>query len=455
MSKINYKDLASNILNLIGGSKNVNSLVHCSTRLRFDLYDTSKADVEAIKQLKGVIGVVISPQFQIIIGTDVNEVYESILEQGELQGDGSVPDDVGTKEKKKIGAIFLDFMIGVFSPLVPALTGAGLIKAFFSLFATLGWLSSGSGIYQVFNFAADTVFFFLPVMVAFTTAQKVKCDKMLAVSIVAVTLLPKFTAALAAEAGLEFLGFVIPNYSYSSQIFPAILTVLFLSIIEKNFAKICPKPVRPIFVPVLCVLVVIPVSLLFLSPLGFMAGDVFTNGLLSLHGTVGWIVVAILGALLPFLTAMGMHKPLVPYITVAFATTGFEMINAPAKVAHNISEAGACFAVALKAKDTNTKSTALSAGISAFFGITEPALYGVTLQNKKAMVGVVVSGFVAAAFMGIFSLKSLVLTGTGILGIVQFIDPTNPKNLIVAAIGYILAISVSFIITMLLYKENK
>ena len=191
-----------------------------------------------------------------------------------------------------------------------------------------------------------------------------------------------------------------------------------------------------------------------LSPIGFVLGDYFTNGLLGLYQKVGWIMIAILAALLPFMTAMGMHKPLVPYATATFASVGYEMINAPAKVAHNISEAGVCFAVALKTKDSDLRATATSAGISAFFGITEPALYGVTLQNKKAMISVVISSFIAASFMGIFKLKSLVLTGTGILGIVQFIDPANTNNIIVAAIGYALAISISFIITLILYKEK-
>lgn len=453
MSENKYKILAEKILNLIGGSKNVNSLVHCSTRLRFNLKDSKKVDVEALKALPGVLGIANNAQFQVIIGQDVEEVYNELLKLGKLDGGGTVPDEVPS-ENKNIGQVVLDFLIAIFAPLVPAMTGAGMLKAFMSLFATLGWISKDSGIYNLLTYTGDAIFYFLPILVAYTTAKKMKCDSILAAGLVGLTIFPKFTAAIAVEGGMQLFGITVPNYTYSSQIFPAILTVIFLSYVEKYTKKIMPKSLRAVMVPLICGLIVVPISVLVLSPIGFVLGDYFTNGLLGLYQKVGWIMIAILAALLPFMTAMGMHKPLVPYATATFASVGYEMINAPAKVAHNISEAGVCFAVALKTKDSDLRATATSAGISAFFGITEPALYGVTLQNKKAMISVVISSFIAASFMGIFKLKSLVLTGTGILGIVQFIDPANTNNIIVAAIGYALAISISFIITLILYKEK-
>ncbi len=454
MSQNKYQILAEEILNHIGGSENVNSLVHCSTRLRFSLKNSQNIDVEAVKTIPGVLGVINNAQFQIVIGQDVEEVYNELIKLGNFECGGTVPDKE-TTEKKKLGQVFLAFLIDIFAPLVPAMTGAGMLKAFMTLFATLGWVSKDSGVYTLLTLTGDAIFYFLPVMVAYTTAKRMKCDQILAVGLVGLTILPKFASAIAAEGGLQFLGFTIPNYTYSSQIFPAIITVIFLSYVEKYAKKIMPKPLRAVMVPVLCALIVVPISVLILSPLGFIMGDYFTNGLLTLYEKVGWIMIAVLAALLPFMTAMGMHKPLVPYITATFASVGYEMINAPAKVAHNISEAGACFAIALKSKNSELKATAASAGISAFFGITEPALYGVTLQNKSAMIGVVISGFVSAAFMGIFKLRSLVLTGTGILGIVQFIDPENASNIVIAAIGYVMSISISFVITLISYKENK
>lgn len=460
MAKKNYKQIAQEVLEKIGGPSNVKYLEHCSTRLRFNLLENARADVDGIKAIKGVMGVVVNAQFQVIIGQDVTEVYDEIIKLG-IHAGGQVADDPSETaadrkaEKVGIGSRILDFMIGVFNPLVPAITGAGLLKTIVTLAVTAGWMTKDSGVYSVLYYAADAAFYFLPIMVAVTTASKLGCDKIIATVIVGLSLLPSFTSLLAGEAGVTFLGITVPNYSYSSQIFPAILTVLFLAVVEKNFRKICPKAVRIVFVPVVCFLVVAPVSLIVLSPLGFKMGEIFTNALLTLHDSFGWIIVAILGAILPFLTAAGMHKPLVPYATAAFASTGYDYINAPAKVAHNISEAGACFAVALKTKDKEYKSAAFSAGISAFFGISEPALYGVTLQNKKAMLGVVGSGLISAAFMSLFHLRSTSLMGTGILGLPQFIDPANSGNIIIAVIGYAMAIVLSFLFTFILYKDEE
>lgn len=461
MPKKNYAQIAQDVLKKIGGPSNVKYLEHCSTRLRFNLHDTAKADVDGIKAIPGVIGVVVNAQFQVVIGQDVTEVYDEIVKLGVHAG-GLVPDDPDENAavpaggtKVSLGAKILDFMIGIFNPLVPAITGAGLVKTIITLAVTAGWMSSDSGVYSVLYYAADAAFYFLPIMVAVTTASKIGCDRIIAVVIVGLSILPGFTALLGGEGGVSFLGITVPNYTYSSQIFPSILTVLFLALVEKNFRRICPKAVRIVFVPVVCLLVVAPVSMIVLAPLGFKMGEIFTNALLALHDTFGWVIVALLGAILPFLTAAGMHKPLVPYATAAFASTGYDYINAPAKVAHNISEAGACFAVALKTKKKEYRPAAFSAGISAFFGISEPALYGVTLQNKKAMVGVVVSGLLSAAFMSIFQLRSTSLMGTGILGLPQFIDPANPRNLLVAVIGYALSIVISFLVTFVLYQDEE
>lgn len=443
--------LASAILKNIGGAENVNYFEHCSTRLRFTLHDNGKANIEALKATPGVMSVIVNAQFQVVIGNDVVEVYNEVLRLGHLNS-STASSTVTSANKRKVGDVILDFMIGVFNPLVPVICGTGVIKAVLTLFTTFGLVSKDAGLHQLFSYVAEAGFYFLPIMVAYTTAAKLRCNQLVAVAAVGLSILPKMTAAM--EAGITVFGLTVPNYTYSSQIFPAILTVFLLKAIEYYTTKICPKPVRMVIVPVVCMFITAPISMLFLSPLGFKAGELFTNALLAMHETVGWIVVAILGAILPFLTAAGMHKPLVPYATAAFSSVGYEMINAPAKVAHNISEAGACFAVALKSKDEDLRSAALSAGISAFVGISEPALYGVTLQNKKALCGVVISGFISAAFMGIAEVRSVALMGTGILGLPQFIDAERRMNFISAVIGYILALSVSFLITFFLYRDE-
>ncbi|MCD7738910.1 MAG: PTS transporter subunit EIIC [Lachnospiraceae bacterium] len=461
MESKNYEQIAVSILDQVGGFQNVEYFEHNSTRLCFQLVDNEKADVDGVMQIEGVQGVVVNVQFQVIIGQDITRIYDELIELSHNRKD-LLPEDSTKSGRQKVKAIrdkagagFLDFMIGVFNPLVPAITGAGLLKTIVTLLVTAGALTEESGVYSMLYYAADAVFYFLPIMVAVTTATKLRCDRIIATVIVGLSIMPSFTELLAAEEGLTFLGLKVPNYTYSSQIFPAILTVIFLSIVEKNFSKICPKAVKAIFVPIVCFLIVTPVSLIVLSPLGFEIGEVFTNALLSIHGNSARIIVAVLGAIMPFLIAVGMHKLLVPYTTAAFISHGHECIVAPAKVAHNISEAGACFAVALRTKDAEYRSTAFSAGISAFFGISEPALYGVTMTNKKAMGGVVASGLISAAFMGILGLEATTLMGSGILGIVQFIDTDNPSNFMVAIMGYVLALVLSFLFTFILYRDEK
>ena len=329
----------------------------------------------------------------------------------------------------------------------------GGLKTLLTLLTMAGWMDKSSDLYQVMFNIADATFYFLPVMIAYTSATKLKCNKMYAVIIAAVPLLPKLSGLIG--DGLTIFGLTVPNVSYTSQIFPAILSVFALYFVEKYFTKICPKPVRVIFVPVVCFLVVVPLELLFLGPLGYNAGVAFTSCLLALYGSVGWVVVAVLAAVLPFMTAVGMHKALLPYITATYVDPGYDMLNAPAKTAHNISECGACFAVALKSKNPDTKSVALSAAISALFGISEPALYGVTLQNKRAMVGVVTGSFISALVMGIVGVKSFTLMSTCLIGMPQFVDEANPANFIWACVGFAIAIGVSFVVTMVLYRDEE
>ena len=450
---MDYKSSAEQILKLVGGEANVSQFAHCSTRLRLTLKDNSKADLDALKKVPGVMGVVLKGQLQVIIGNNVVEMYDALLALGHLQGVGTVPDDDTPAPKKKVSDLVLDFLIGAFQPLIGVITGGGLIKTLLTLLTMAGWMDKGSDLYQVLFNIADATFYFLPILIAYTSATKLKCNKMYAVTIAAVPLLPKMSSLIA--DGVAIFGLTVPNVSYSSQIFPTILSVLALYFVEKYFTKICPKPVRVIFVPVVCFLVVVPLELTFLGPLGYNFGVVFTNCLLALYGSVGWIVVAILAAALPFMTAIGMHKALLPYVTATFVDPGYDMLNAPAKVSHNISECGACFAVALKSKNPDTKSVALSAAISALFGISEPALYGVTLQNKRAMTGVVSGSFLAALVMGIAGVKSFNLMSTSLLGMPQFVSEADPANFIWACVGFAIAIGVSFAVTFVLYKDEE
>ena len=444
----NYKQTAADVLRLVGGEKNVSQLEHCSTRLRFTLADPGKADVAGLKKTPGVMGVITGgPQCQVVIGNDVIEVYDELLKLGTFQASQAAP--AAAEGKKNIGGIILDYMVGIFQPLVPAIAGAGVLKALLTLCTTFGLLASTDVVYQVFYNVADAALYYLPVLVAFTTATKFRCNKLVAVALAAAMIYPNTATLLATEGGAKFFGLTLQNIGYTGQVFPSILIVIFMSFLEKWCNKWCPKAIRVFFVPMFCFAVGFPVGLLILGPLGYNIGSLLTAAILALYNTLGWLAVALVAAILPFMVSMGMHKALVPYAVASIADPGFDMLYLPASLAHNISEGGACLAVAVKTKDENLRSTAISAGISGLFGITEPALYGVTLQHKSVMKSVVASSFIGGLFIGIMGVKGFAAVGPGIASMAMYIDAENSMNIVWAIVGFVISVVASFVLTLI------
>ena len=448
-----YKSIAQAVLNAIGGDANVSHLEHCSTRLRFSIVDMGKVDKEALKKIKGVMGVVSSGnQCQVVIGNDVIEVYDELVKMGNFQG-GSGKAPVSGGEKKAVGAVVLDFIVGIFQPLIPAIAGAGILKAFLSLFTLIGIMDSTGTLYTVLYNAADAALYFLPILVAVTMSTKLGCNRLVAVAAVGTLILPSITTLLG--EGATLFGFTIQNIAYSYQVFPAILSVAFLYFVEKYVTKISPKPIRVFFVPMICFILVVPVTLLILGPLGYNIGQLLTTVILFLYDKLGWIAVAILAAILPFMIATGMHKALVPYAVSSITEMGSELLYMPASLAHNMSEGVACLAVAVKTKDPDLRSAAISAGISGIFGITEPALYGVTLLHKRALAGVIIGSFVGGLTVGLAGLKAFVAMGPGLAGMAMFVDVENAMNIVWGFVGLGVSLGVSFIATLILYKDEQ
>ncbi|EGT4047333.1 beta-glucoside-specific PTS transporter subunit IIABC [Clostridioides difficile] len=446
---MNYKKTAIDIIEQVGGSKNILDLEHCSTRLRFKLIDRSKVNQDALKKVQGVMSIVNGAQFQVVIGNSVVDVYDEILKVCPLDINDST---IKTGEKINLGARFIEFIINIFQPLIFAIAGAGILKSLLMLLAMFNILKSDSTIYTLLVAISDATFYFLPLMVAVTTANVLNCNRLVAIAAVGYLLLPATTTAL--SEGVELFGFTIPNIAYNAQVFPAILCVSFLAIMEKIFNKYSPRPIRTFFVPMMSLAITVPITLTILGPLGYNVGTIFTIIILFLYNKMGFLVVGLLAVVLPFMVATGMHKALIPYAINTIGKLGYEALYMTASLAHNISESGACFAVALRTKDETLKQTALSAGISALMGITEPALYGITLQHKRAILGVVLSSAISGTFLGLFTVKGFVLVGPGLASMSMFIDPNNGNNLIFAIIGFVVAILGSFIITLIIWKED-
>lgn len=447
---MNVKETATAIVELIGGKENIAHLEHCSTRLRFTLKDNGLVQKDALEKVDGVIGVRQNVQCQVIIGNDVVEVYDEVMNVlgHELTADGGSEG----KQKQSWGAVLLDFIISIFQPLIPAVAGGGVLKSLLLLASVTGLMDNTSQTYQILNLIGGAPLYFLPILVAITTANKLKVNQLVAVSAVGALILPELTTLL--TDGAAFMGFGLQNIAYASQVFPAILTVLFYAQIEKLFTRISPKPIRIFFVPMMSLVITVPVALLILGPLGFEVGTIFSAAIIWLYAHLGWVATGILAAVLPLMVVTGMHKAMIPYAVSSMSEMGAELLYLPASLAHNIAEAGACFAVSVRTKDQKLRSTAVSAGISALFGITEPALYGVTILHKRVLYGVMASSLVGGAVAGLFAIKAFALVGPGLASITMFVDEANPMNLVWALVTLGVSFAVSFVIVLFLFKDK-
>lgn len=450
---IDQNKLASDILLAVGGQANVEDLVHCSTRLRFTLRDDSIVDKEKIKSLTGVLGLAqTGGQTQVVIGNDVADTYNAVKKLlSESNNDNLTA--TGTKQNKKLSAIVLDFIIGIFQPLIPAIAGGGILKSFLMLANMLGLMSDTTQTYKILYFVGDAPLYFLPLLVAITTANKLKVNPLVAVSAVAALLTPNLATMLASSGGGHLFSFGIKNITYAYQVFPAILAILVYAQLEKYLTKVTPKVIRGFFVPMVSLLIVVPLTLLVLGPIGYTFGQGFAAVILFIFSKFGWIAVAILAAVLPFMVVTGMHKAMIPYVVTSLGQTGKEVIYNAASLAHNISEAGGSFAVALRTKDKGLKATALSAGISALFGITEPAIYGVTILHKRVLYGVMIGSFIGGASLGLMGVEAYVAVGPGLASLSMFISKTLPNNLLFAVIGLIVSFIASFTAVAILWQD--
>ena len=450
------QDSSRAILEHVGGAANVAALHHCSTRLRFTLADEGQADEAALKAIPGVIGVVTGTQTQVIVGSGVADYFREIekLRSGGTRAGARVETSKPKPSLKRAGSVAMDFVVGVFTPIIPAVAGAGIFKSFLILAVALGWLQTTDQSYQVLTAIPDAVFFFLPLLVTYTAAKKLDTNIPLALGIVGLLVFPTFAGLLTQEGGVALFGLTVPAIAYNAQVFPPILAVLLLAVVERFARRISPSVISTFLVPLICFIVVAPAMIFLLGPLGFFLGTLLTGAMLWLYGTLGWVAVALMAAALPFIVSVGMHKAFIPPTVATMASAGRESFYLVASLAHNLAEAGSSLAIAVRTKNKTLRGTAISSGISAFFGITEPALYGVTLQNRRAIVSVVIGSFVGGAYLGIAAISAFALVSPGAASISMFIDMANPWNLLHAVIGALVAMVVSFAVSLVIWKDS-
>lgn len=344
---MNYQELGTRILDLVGGEKNVTGLTHCATRLRFNLQDESLAKTNELKETPGVLGVVQSGgQYQVIIGNDVNHVYKPIAQACRLEEKGSAP---APEEKKGLGSRLIDTITGIFTPVLPAITAAGMLKAVLALCSAFGWLNTSSETYQIINFMADAAFYFLPILLANSAAKKFNCNPYIAMLLGGILLHPNFismvAAAKEAQTTISFLGLPVYSATYSSSVIPIILIVLAQSYIEPFADKISPKAIKFFTKPLITVLVTGLLGLLVLGPIGYILASWIADGINLLNTYVSWLVPLVLGGLFPLLVMTGTHYGIIPIGINNRMTTGFDTIVYPANLCSNMAQGASSFAV--------------------------------------------------------------------------------------------------------------
>lgn len=451
---MNYQELAKSILAGVGGKENVTALTHCATRLRFNLKEDSKADTSALKNTKGIMGVVNSGgQFQIIIGSDVANVYRPLMDLGNFEG-GVSTEQKNEKDDRNVIIKILDTIAGIFTPIIPAITGAGILKAVMALLVAFKWIDTSGQNYQFLSFFADAAFTFLPFLIAVSAARKFKCNAYMAMSIAGCILYPGFQSAVAAakEAGtsLHFIGLPVSLVSYSSSVIPIILGIWFMSFIEPLADKVSPKPVKFFTKPLLTLIITAPVTLIILGPLGNIAGEGIASAIRALDRYASWLVPFLVGTFTPLMVMTGMHYGLIPIGVNNIATAGFDTVVGPGMLGSNIAQGGAAFAVALRSKNPETRQLAGSAGITAVCGITEPAMYGVSLRFKKPLYAAMIGGGVAGIFLGITKVGRYTSGSPGLLALPGYIGTEGLRNIIFACIGAAIAFVTAFVIQLFL-----
>jgi len=446
---MNFEKLASDILENVGGEKNVSNVTHCATRLRLNLKDSSKANEEILKKIKGVMGIVNKGgQFQIIIGSDVNNVYNEMLKIVKIKAKSSSSNDGNTGVISKI----LDTISGIFTPILPAIAGAGMIKAVLTLLTTFSLISPESQTYYILNLISDAAFFFLPMLLAYTSSIKFNCNPFMSMSLAGVLLHPGLSALMAKNEPVSFLGLPVSLTTYSSSVIPIILGVWVLSYVERFADKVSLKSIKIFTKPLITLLITAPIVLIAVGPLGSFVGNFVASGVVSLGNSWGWVLVVILGATAPLVVMTGMHYSFFPIIMTSFATNGYEALFIPGMLAANIAQGAAALCVACKTKNKDLKQLAGSSGFTAVLGITEPAMYGVNLKLKKPFLAVMIGAGAGSLYAGLSGLKVFAFASPGLAALPTYIGPDNnlTKAIITSGISFV----VTFIATWLLGFED-
>lgn len=412
-SKDKYAELADSIVGLVGGKDNISYFTHCVTRLRFNVKDKGLVREKDIEQLAGVIGTQWSgDQLQIIIGQQVGSVYATICERAGLAQEDAVDENLdahltGKRDfsPRHLFDLFFDTLSGIFAPFIPAIVSCGLLQGVLYSIQTFGWISADSVEYNFFYTCANTAFYFMPVLIAFSAGKRFKCNPYVAAALGAVLIHPTFAGMTGQE--IRLFGMIpIAFANYSSTVVPAILTVYVASWIERACKKVVPAMVDIIVTPFVTFLVAAIIGFALLAPAGNFLGTFVAEGILWLYTTLGPVGGALCAAVYPFMLATGMQVAMSPITVQNLATLGYDFIY-PCTAASNAAMAAVALYIFFKAKNQNVKSIGSSTGVTALIGVTEPVFFGLIAKYRKAMIATMVGGAAGGVVMGMFTVQYL------------------------------------------------
>lgn len=451
---MSMQETASRILQEVGGEENVDNLTHCVTRLRFTLKSTENVDEGRVKAIPGVLGVVNQGgQFQVIIGQEVASAYNEILKLGTFST--STPLDINEDDAPKKGVVnrILDTVAGIFSPIMPVIAGVGMIKALLSILKLFSLINPEGELYYFLSFIADAGYYFLPVYLAASAARKFHCNMFMSMLLGAMLLHPNFSALGESGDIISVIGLPVRIVTYSSSVIPILLIVLVYSYVEKIAEKVVPSIIKFIAKPLLSLLIMAPIAFCVLGPLGGFLGDALVSGLLAIQDVIPWALPTIIGAFMPFLVMTGMHYSLLPAYVNSLSALGYETIIGPGNLPSNIAQGAAALCVALKTKNREFRQLAISSGVTALLGVTEPALFGVNLCLKRPLIAMAIGGGLGGLYAGLTGVLRFGGGGAGLAAIGLYVGP-NPMNVTNALISCAIAFVATFVLMWFIGFED-
>ncbi len=459
----NYDALAKTIIKNVGGKDNVISVVHCTTRLRFKLKDEKKANDDALKDTDGVVTVVkAGGQYQVVIGNEVADVYEAVLKEGGFSGGGQVADDDLDDSNMSLMDKAIDLISGIFTPILGPMAAAGMIKGLTAMCASFGWLAKTSGTYEVLYAIGDGFFYFLPLILAITSAKKFKVDRFTAITIGAAMCYPAMVAMnsskkvlfdlfngtfLHSQVHATFLGIPIISMNYTSTVIPIILAVWFASVVEKWCKKWIPTVVKTFLVPFVTLLIVVPLTFLIIGPLATWIGNALAAITSAVYNFSPVLAGILLGGFWQVFVIFGVHWGFVAVMMSNIAALGYDPILG-LSLGASFAQIGVVLAILLQTKDQKLKGIALPAFLSGIFGVTEPAIYGVTLPRKKPFVLSCIAAGIGGGLIGFFGTKMYMMGGMGVFVIPAAIGPKTGVDM--SVYGLMIAMAVSFVLGFIL-----